>query len=404
MRWSELPRPARRYILYHAMVAPLLFAWYMVPYDLLEEGYTVLELGALFTAIDVLSVPAKLLVGRHFTFHDVKKGLLLIDALESASLLLLYFAAGGAAPLLVGAALLMSEVAGALYPLYQAYERAVYPEDRMKEALVWHMALPEVATAISYPLLGYVFGALCPSLDCIRKGFLAFAVADAMLALYVLRFFQPVILKEEGEESILEDLKALAEVLRGRLRLYLAVNVLYLLAWRLLPTFVIVNYVVEEYGGSLFHVALLEASMSLAAVASMLAVSRVPERRGFEAMMASTVGVAAATLAFYAKPPFEALLLLAFAARAFDSAWLVFNRSWLFRTISREEAALVSAGVSALSSTALLATPLVSGALASLSPSLPYLAGFVLMASTVPLLAKARVAWRDSAESRRPRP
>lgn len=125
MKWSELPRAAKSYVLCHTAVAPLLFTWYMIPYGLLEEGYTVLELGALFTAVRVLSIPARPLAGRHFTFHDVKVGLLLIDVLKSASLLLLYFAAGGLAPLFVGVSLLVSDVAGTLYPLYQACERAV---------------------------------------------------------------------------------------------------------------------------------------------------------------------------------------------------------------------------------------------------------------------------------------
>ena len=111
----------------------------MIPYDLLEEGYTVLELGIFFTAINVLSIPAKLLVGRYFTFHDVKKGLIFIDVLEATSLFFLYFAAGSLAPLFVGLSLLLSNLASTLYPLYQAYERAVYPEDKMKEELVWHL-------------------------------------------------------------------------------------------------------------------------------------------------------------------------------------------------------------------------------------------------------------------------
>ena len=390
MRWSELPKPAKHYILYHTMVAPLLFTWYMLPYDLLEEGYTVLELGMLFTAVDVLSVPATLLIGRYFTFHDVKRGLLLIDILESISLLFLYLATGSLAPLFVGISLLISSIAGTLYPLYQAYERAVYPEDRMKEALVWHMALPEAAIVLSYPILGFIFGVLCPNLNCIRSGFLAFAVADMMLAIYILIFFKPVVLKEESEkESLLEDFKSLARALGGRLRLYFLAYMLYLLAWRFIPIFVVVNYIVEEYSGNLFHVALFESSISLATVASMFIVNRIPERYGFHTMALSTVGVAATTLLFYLKPPFEVLLFLGFTTRMFDSAWFVFNRNWLFKTISREEAALVSTGISALNSTVFLAMPLVSGTLASLSPSLPYLAGFTLMISTIPFLVKA---------------
>jgi len=134
---------------------------------------------------------------------------------------------------------------------------------------------------------------------------------------------------------------------------------------------------------------LFEASISLAAVASMFIVNRIPERYGFHIMMLSTAGAAIATLVFYVKPPFEILLLLGFITRMFDSAWFVFNRNWLFKTISREEAALISTGLSALNSTVFLAMPLVTGALAAMSPSLPYLAGFLLMISTIQFLVRA---------------
>lgn len=121
----------------------------------------------------------------------MKKGLLLIDVLESISLFFLYFAAGGLALLFVGISLLVSDVAGTLYPLYQAYERADCPQDRTEEALMWHIALPEAAIVLSYSLLDYVFGVLCLSLDCVRYGFLAFAVADIVLSLYILSFSSP---------------------------------------------------------------------------------------------------------------------------------------------------------------------------------------------------------------------
>ncbi len=390
MKWKELPKSAKYYIFYHTLVAPLLFTWYMLPYDFLRKGYTVLELGILFTTVKVLSIPAKFIAGRYFTFHDLKKGLLFIDVLESISLIFLYLAVGSLAPLLFGISLLISDIADTLYPLYQAYERVVYPEDKMKETLVWHMALPETSILICYPVLGYIFGILCPELDCIRKGFLAFAIFNIMLVLYIIMFFQPITIKESnGQESIFRDLKALAEIIKGKLRLYFAANVLYLLAWRFIPIFIVVNYIVKEYSGNLFHIALFEASISLATVVSMFIVNRISERYSFHVMILSILGVATTTLIFYMRPPFKILLLLGFTIRIFDSAWFVFNRNWFFKTISREEAALVSMGVSALNSTFFLAMPLFTGILAEISPNLPYLVGFLLMVFTIPFILKA---------------
>ncbi|ABL78953.1 MFS transporter [Thermofilum pendens] len=267
----------------------------------------------------------------------------------------------------------------------------------MKDALVWHMLLPEASAAISYPLLGYALSALRPG--SVREGFLALAVAHVALAIYVLALFYPVTLKEGEEGSLLDDLRKLAGALGGRLRLYLSVELLYLLAWQLTPAFVLVNYVVEGYGGNLFHVALFDASMSTASVASMLVVDRVPARLGFRAMALSAAGVSASMLLLSAKPPLWALMVLGFALRMFDSAFLVFSRAWLYGSIAREEAALVSSGLSALSLTVLLAVPLLAGLLAAVSPGLPYLAGSFLVAATLPLIAEAS----KSAGQARPR-
>ena len=44
-----MPLAARRYILYHCIVTPLLFVWYLVPYLMLESGLSVAEAGVIFT-------------------------------------------------------------------------------------------------------------------------------------------------------------------------------------------------------------------------------------------------------------------------------------------------------------------------------------------------------------------
>lgn len=103
----------------------------------------------------------------------------------------------------------------------------------------------------------------------------------------------------------LENLKALARVSKGKLKLYFAANMLYLLAWRFIPAFIIVNYIVEEYGGNLFHIALFEASISIATITSMFIVNRIPEHNGFNVMILSIIGVTITTLIFYVKLLFQ---------------------------------------------------------------------------------------------------
>lgn len=51
MRWSEIPREAKAYMIYHTLIAPGLITWTLFPLYLMMTGYSVLEVGAFFTIV-----------------------------------------------------------------------------------------------------------------------------------------------------------------------------------------------------------------------------------------------------------------------------------------------------------------------------------------------------------------
>ena len=124
MRFRGLLSEARRYILYHTLACPPLILWYALPFYLLITGYTVLEVGVIFTAAQLLGIPLTLLLGRAFTKADMHKGLMAIDALGSASTFLYYLAYGPITPLMV-----LGKCYCALFLLqreYLCYLQAIY--------------------------------------------------------------------------------------------------------------------------------------------------------------------------------------------------------------------------------------------------------------------------------------
>lgn len=399
MRWSELPGAAKKYILYHTLWSPLGFSLLLFPYLLYIEGFSPLDLGILYTATAVAGIPLRILLGRFFTTRDIRAGIAAIDIIDGASLGIMYFAEGPQAPLVAAASLLVASAAAPLYPLYPAYERAVYPEDRMEEALVWHMALPEAGGIASYLALGLAFaGVRDPAV--IRLAFLVFAGYEFLLALYNLRVLEPVVLAEESRGGGAPSLRALLDALRGRLAFFLAVYLLYLAAWRLAPLFVLENYVIKTYGRGLLGISLVQAAMSTAALASMAVIDRLPRGLGLRALAAASIGVSASLLGFYLAPPFPVLVALSFAVRGFDATWFLYGRTWFFSLISKEEAAVVSSGVSAARETLFLAMPLLAGALAEQGARVPYLAASMLAAATIPLIyAAQRVSRKQPLES-----
>ena len=92
----------------------------MLPVYLYMTGYSVLDVGVLYTLVRVALIPLTYLVGRLFDRLALRHGLAAIDALEGAARLLYSAAAGPLAPLALFAGLLLDDLATVLYPLYQA--------------------------------------------------------------------------------------------------------------------------------------------------------------------------------------------------------------------------------------------------------------------------------------------
>lgn len=394
MRFRDLPAEARRYIIYHALACPPLIVWYALPFYLLITGYTVLEVGVLFTAAQVLGIPLTLWLGKVFTRTDMRKGLMTVDALGSLSTFLYYLAYGPLAPLMVLAGQLVDEASGTLYFIYPAYERVIYPEDRLKEALAWHLRVPELAIIVSYPVVGFILGYVCTSPACFRNLFLLFAMYELALIPYIYFCFKPVILeKEAGEAGGAEG--GLREYWR-RYRYYVLADVLFIAAWNLAPRLALVYYVMEWLRGNMFHVAVLEATISTATLTGTWLVDRVKEDSTFKAMMAGATVTATGLGALILTRDFVLALTAAYVMRLGDTFVFVFKRTWLFRIMGRAEASKVSAALSSIRRGISAVSPALAGALAYLDPRTPYAACLALMLATIPVYAAASRAARGS--------
>jgi len=381
MRFSELPVGARRYILYHALVSPILITWYLLPYYLLLTGYTVLEAGALFTAVNILSVPITLWLGKKFQSIDIKKGLIGIDLLESSSLVAYGFAYGPVAPIMILIGGLIEKAAGTMYFLYPAYERIIYPEDRMKEALSIHLRIPELSTIASYPIIGFVLGYIWPAPQQIRLSFLAFAAYQAVLALYLYMFIEPVKLEKPVETS--GKTRSFKGITRRYLP-YIVVDTLFILAWLLAPSLALVYYVMEWVHGNIFHVALIESAISIATVVGTFIVDRLSREKPGEYLSIGTI-VTVVGLAMAIGTSFFPLVLIAFfIVRLGDSIVFVYKRLWLYTIMDREEASMASALISSIRRVLSLFFPGLAALLSTLSPRAPYVACLALLLSTIP--------------------
>ncbi|AHF80653.1 MFS transporter [Thermococcus paralvinellae] len=371
MRWSEIPRDAKAYMIYHTIIAPQLIVWILFPLYLMKTGYSILEVGAFFTAVNIVSIPLTYLFGRAFNRWDIKKGLIAIDFLDGVAYVLYGFAKGTVAPLMLFAGRIVEKLSTVLYPLYRAYEQIIYPEDRYEEIFAWHLRLPEIARLITFPVLGYLFGYVFPKPEHYRLAFIFFGLLSAFTIAYIWLFLPSV-----GKEERITPEGFTFKV--GEFKLLLAFEALLTLAWALAPEIVLINYVVFVLKKTVFEVTLIACASSVASIIGTYASERIPKEKGFQAIGLGMLLNAVYALVMALSPPFW-LALAVYALGDFGNTfWFPFYRSWMFKLIPKEKASEFHAAISSYRRLIGLFTPFVAGALASIHSTLPYAASFLL--------------------------
>ena len=381
MKWCEIPASARRYILYHTIISPLLITWYMLPMYMFMTGYSVLEVGVIFTIVHVLSIPATYAVGRLFDRIAIRHGLILIDALDGVASILYGLAYGPIAPLMLSLGLLIEDITTIFYPLYQAAERILYPEDRMEEVFAWHIRLPEVSQLVGFLLLGYVFGYVLNTPHHYRLGFIAFGLTSAFTITYLLKFMP----KLDVEERV--SIEKFEFRVDREFRLILVMEALITLAWSIAPEIVLLNYIVNVLGLTLFEAMVVEAAISVGAIAATYISEKISQTRRFDAIAVGYVLVSLWALIMSMNPPFTIVTLAYLIARFGEVLAFPFYRSWVLSKVPKEKASSILSALSSYRKLIALASPAVAGFLASIKPTLPYLVSLLLFITSSVTLA-----------------
>ena len=385
MRWSEIPRDAKAYMLYHTIIAPGLIVWILFPLYLMKTGYSILDVGAFFTAVNIASIPLTYLFGRAFNKWDIKKGLITIDVLNGIAYVLYGLSKGAVAPVVLFAGRAVEKLSTMLYPLYQAYEQLIYPEERYEEIFAWHLRLPEIATVATFPVMGYLLGYVYPSPESYRFTFMFFGLFSAVTIAY-LWFFLPSIgrterITPEGFTFKVSEFKFL-----------LAFEALLTVGWGLAPEIVLINYIVFVLHKTVFEVTLITVATSLASIAGTYASERVPKGKGFQAIAFGMFLNAFNVFIMALSPPLWAVLAAYTVGNFGDTLWFPFYRSWMFKLIPREKTSEFHAAISSYRKLIGIVAPFIAGALASLHATLPYAASlaFFILAGAMFIIISRR--------------
>ncbi len=216
----------------------------MLSVYMLMAGYSILEIGLLFTVVNIASIPLTYLIGRLFDRVTIRHGLILIDVLDGVENVLYGLSYRFLGPLTISLGLLVDRVSRIFYPLYQAAEKQLYPKDRLEEVYAWHMRLPLPSEAISFIVLGYVFGVLFPKPIHYAIGFIAIGTSSIFTVMYLVKYLPRLDARERIGDVFTfrfdREFKAI-----------LTLEALEILALYLAPEIVLVNYMMTTLNTSI---------------------------------------------------------------------------------------------------------------------------------------------------------
>ena len=351
----------------------------MLPAYMFMTGYSILEVGLLFTVINVLSVPLTYLIGKLFDRVAIRHGLILIDVLDGIESVLYGLSYSLLGPLMISLGLLVGKISRIFYPLYQAAEKLLYPKDRLEEVYAWHMRLPLLSEAIGFIILGYVFGVLFPKPMHYAIGFIAIGFSSVFTVMYLAKCLPRLDARER-----VGDVFALR--FDREFKAILAIEALEILALCLAPEIVLINYMMIALKMSFFQVMLVVALSILASLPATYLSERIRPRHRFKVISLYFVLRTLWALIMFLIPNFYAILVANIMAEFGNTLALPFYRSWLFSKVPSDKASSILAGISGFERLVGLVAPFIAGLLASLHPTLPYLTSLILFLVAIPIL------------------
>jgi len=373
MKWSEVPKDAKKYILYHSISSPTLVVWYILPLYMLSTGYNILSIGALYTGVSLANAGLTYLVGKIFNRLPIKQGLLAIEGFGGVLSNLFYFLSKGPiASVMVFAGKLSEDMSTLFFPLFQAYEKAIYPEEKREEILAWHMRLPEITQLVFFPLFGYFLGRIYNTPNNWRLSFLAFGLVSIFLLIWMWKFL-PSIGKEEHLRSKFE-----VNIFGREFGWIVAVELISYFAISIAPTIILINYVFNALGGGLFEIMIVEVGISISSITASYVSEKINKKYGFRVMSLGTILTMAWAIVMFMRPVFP-IVIGAYIIEEFGNTLrFPFYRSWIYKNIPSKRSTEIFGGIASAKRIMGIVTPLVAGALASRSDVLPFGISFLL--------------------------
>ena len=341
--FKHFPLPAQRLIIYYTLGAPLLITTTIFPIYLFMLGYNVEEIGLLYTAFALIGALITFLFGNLLDRRITpKSGILAIETIGSVSSFI-YAGARSSFDILVGGSI--EKGASVFSVAYQVYEKDAYPEEIREKVFSYHMAFPQLAVVVTYPIIGYLLSYVFTSLFSYRLLYFIDGLLALLLAVYVYiclpNISSILSLKEKKEKFHFKDLK---DKISRQLFFVGLGDIFIVTGFAFASGFILANYIYNILGFTVFYFVLLDViSGGISAIASAI-VSGGNKKLRFKIiyggiLMMLLYSLTVYSLQFFCFTSVTNLILLFIATIVLefgDTIYFIYERSYLYDSIPSE--------------------------------------------------------------------
>ena len=234
----------------------------------------------------------------------------------------------------------------------------------------------------------YVFGVIFYTPEYFRIGFIIIGLLSILTITYLTKYLP----KLDAEERIGEEFKFKFD---KEFKAILAIEALTTLAIQLAPEIVLLNYMLYILKLSFFEfMVVMAVSLISGSIIATYISEHINPIHKFKIIILNYILTIVWALIMYLNPSFTAIII-AYLILAFeDTPSFPFYRSWVFSKVPKEKASSLLSALSSYNRLIGLITPFLAGILATLHPTLPYLASLILFTATIPILIQQQKTYK----------
>ena len=387
MRFSEFqsfPREAKNLIIYYTISSPLLITWTVFPIYLFMLRFNVENVGILYTVSSFFAALATAVIGRLLDKRiTARNAIILLECFGMVSNFV-FSKAETASDIILGETI---ERAGLTFSVaFQVYEKDAYPEDIREKVYAYHMALPHIATIISYLIIGILLTYVFTSIVAYRFLYFVAGLFSILIVLYVYKFLPNI----SNKISFKEKSKK-AKIPRRLLPIAIG-EILIVLGFIFAPEFILANYIYNILGFSVLYFVLLSVISGIISVIASEIASRGSKKLRFAMIYGGIFLMIVYSFAIYMLQYLTitpiAKLLIIFAVTIIlefgHTFYFIYERAYLLDNIPNEIRGTILGLISSTTRIVAIIAPAIAGIIAYRIGALtPFLAQTFFLSSGI---------------------